>query len=149
MADFAYTLAMDKIARGEIDLSSDDIRAILVMTNSTANSQDSAEFISSFTTFDEYDGSGYARQALASLTLTPNLTTKRVHFSSDSIVFASLGAGTRSGFALLIYKHVGADSANIPIFFKQPSGFPFIGNGQNLTLAPHANGWAYLRNGTP
>jgi len=149
MPDFMYTLAQLKIANGEIDLDTDDIRALIVMSLTSAQTQDGVEFLASFTTLDEYDGAGYARQALTGKVASANTVTKRMHFTSDNLVFAALAAGTREGFAIIFYKHVGADAVNIPILYKMPSGFPFLGNGENVTVAPHANGWVYSRNGAP
>lgn len=145
MPDFRYTKSMAKV----IDLANDDIRALLVMASSTAITDEDAEFLSDIGTLDECDGSGYARVALTTQSFDADLTNDRAIFTSDPLVFSAVGAASRQIFGYILYKHVGADSANIPIFWKQPSGFPFEADGEDITINPHAtDGWAYLRNGT-
>lgn len=144
MADFTYTKAMAK----PIDFQNDDIRVLIVMSNTSAMDDEDAEFIADIGTLDEYNGSSYARVALTTQVWSAVTATDHGKFTSDSIVFPTLGVGTRAGFGLVFYKHIGADSANIPIFYKTPSGWPFTGNGQDITVNPHTDGWAYLRNGS-
>ena len=45
----------------------DDIRAILVMTNTTCDTEiDAITYVDDYTTLDESDATGYSRQALTS-----------------------------------------------------------------------------------
>ena len=144
MANFVFTKAKAKIASGSIDLNTDDLRMLIVMSNSTAEDDEDAEFLSSITTLDEYNGSAYVRVALANEAVNEDLTNDRAIFTSDPVVFPGIGAGTRSGVGVIIYKHVGAESANIPIIYHEPTAFPFIGNGGDVTINPHSTGWAYF-----
>lgn len=146
MADFIYTPALALLGKG-INLETDDIRALIVMANTTAGSEEDAAVLADFTTLDEYDGSGYARVALTSKSMSPDTVNDRGGFTSDPIVFPSLGIGTRAGFALIIYKHVTDDTDSIPIAYKVPAAWPFTGNGQDVTTNPHATGWFYNKNG--
>lgn len=146
MADMVYTYALAKLMSGDIDLNTDDIRMAIVMTNTTADTEEDTQLMSAFSTLDEYDGSAYARVALTAEAVSAVTASNRGKFTSDPVVFAGIGAGTRQGQAVIIYKHVGADSSNIPIFYKVPTGFPFTGNGADVQISPSSDGWAYSVN---
>lgn len=148
MVDFVYTTALERIGK-DIDLENDDIRVLIVMSDTSVADEAERDVtaLDEFTVLDEYDGSGYDRQALSAKSMSADTTNDRGVFTSDPVVFSALGVGARVGQALLFYKHVsGDDGDNIPIFYKAPAGFPFTGVGEDVTVNPHANGWAYLRN---
>lgn len=151
MANFWYDHALYLIATKQIDLATDDIRMLLVMTNTTADTERSAATFAGLTTLDEYNGSGYASPggALASLAVIEDNVNRLVKFSSAAKTFATLGAGTRQCQAAIIYKFVTALSSSIPIAFIDTvtgtPAFPFTGNGANVVLTPAANGWMNLQ----
>ncbi len=142
MANFIYNEAKRALAEGELDFGSggSDLRVLLVMTNTTANTEVNVNTISAFTTLDEMDGSGYARVALTGETVNEDAGNNRAEFDATDATFASLGAGTRQVKAAILYKHVGADSSNIPIAYIDTAGFPFSANGGNITLTWNSEG---------
>ena len=142
MANFAYNLAKSKLLKGAIDLDSggDDVRAILVMTNTTADTEDDKEFISGFTTLDEMDGAGYARVALTGESVGDDAANDRAEFDGTDITFSGVSAGTRSVQAMVIYKHVTNDADSIPIAFIDTGGFPFAPGGGDITVTWNAEG---------
>lgn len=146
MASFVFTNAKRALMAAEIDLHTggDDIRALLVMTNTTADTEEDVATISAFTTLDEMDGSGYARQALGSEVVAADNTNNRGEFDAGDVTFASVGAGTRQVAAILIYKHVTNDSDSIPLFYIDSGGFPFAAAGGNIQVAWNAEGVAQL-----
>lgn len=123
-----------------------DVRAILVMTNTTADTEVDSEFISDFTTLDEYDGSGYARVALASEAFAVDLANDRWEFTSAAFTFAALGVGTRQCQGLLLYLHVTNDADSKPLMYIDGTGFPFDGNGEDVILTPNAEGILQIAN---
>lgn len=138
MASHVFNAAKTRFWNGGIDLDTDDIRVALLMTNTTADTENDAKvFISDITTLDEFNGANYARTALASEQVTTDDGNDRSEFAASSITLASLGAGTRSINGALIYKHVGADSANILIawieFSATPDGNNFIVNWDSIS----------------
>lgn len=139
---FAYTLFLQDVGRGEIDFqeAGDDIRIILVMTNTTADTDADAEFVASITTLDEYDGANYARKALANQAMAADLANNRGEFDADNIQFASLGAGTRQAAGMLMMKFITNDAASPNIAFIDSGGFPFSGNGGNVDVTWNAEG---------
>ena len=64
MATFLFNEWKRASLRAEIDLVTDDIRAALVMSNTTADTEDDANTLSGFTPLDECNGAHYVRKAL-------------------------------------------------------------------------------------
>jgi hypothetical protein len=103
-----------------VAVASADLRAILCMSNTNADdvADTNIVFLSDLT-LDEFDGSGYAREALANITVNKDDANNRAEVDCDDLTYGVLGAGTRTVLGVLIYRHVGADSANIPWSFHQ------------------------------
>lgn len=143
MASFVYDHAKFLLLEGLLDFqeASDDIRIALVMTNTTVDTEKAKATISAFTTLDEYDGANYARKACANQAVTEVGGSNLGKFSFDAITWTALGIGTRQCQGLLLYKHVTNDADSIPIAFIDTGGFPFDGNGGNVTLTPNAAGF--------
>jgi type III secretion system FlhB-like substrate exporter len=70
---FIYTPAKQKMAKGDADFDTLDVRALLVMSNTTADTDQDAASLSAIGTLDEYDGSGYSRPDLGATTITQEL----------------------------------------------------------------------------
>jgi hypothetical protein len=142
MASVIYTHFKAKSAKGLIDLDADDIRAILVKTTTTVDTEPDTEFISGFTTLAECDAASYARVALTGETVNTDTGNDRAEFTASNIVWAALGAGnTLQG--VLLYKHVTNDTDSMPIAFIEFSS-NFVTNGGGLTVAPNSEGFLQL-----
>lgn len=138
--------------------SQSDVRVLLLMSNTTAgpagtnNGGTLAENVlrvGSFTTLDEFDGSGYTggtagagRIALASQTTTFDATGKRTQLDATDVSWTSLGAGTRQvkGLLLAFYPSGFATDADlVPVaWIDSISGgqsFPFATSGGNVSVA--------------
>ena len=114
MASVIYNEFKRASAAAEIDLNADDIRAAMLMSNTVADTENDAKvFVADITTLDEADATGYARQALTTEAVNKDDGNDRAAFDADDVVFASLGGdAARNYVGVLLYKHVGADSAN-------------------------------------
>ncbi len=141
---FAYNDPKRGFVTGEIDLTSDDIRAMLVMTNTTADTEDDSNFIGDFTTLDEMDGSGYARVALTSEAVAEDAANNRAEFNADDITFSAVGVGTRQVAALVLYKHVTNDADSIPLVYFDGTGFPLTAGGGDLKFLAPTEGYLQL-----
>lgn len=137
-----YTPAKTGILNGSIDLTGgDDIRVALVMTDTTADTEEDTDFMDQFTTLDEMDGAGYSRQAFANEAVNEDLTGDRAEFDADDATFTSVGIGTRQVVGALIYKHVNDDTDSIPIAYIDTGGdFDFDANGGNIVLQWNGEG---------
>ena len=143
MANFVYTYAKSKMMSGDIDLNSHDIRAILVMTNTTADTEADAQFVGSLTTLDEMDGTGYTRQTLTGEAVAVDTANNRGEFTADDHQFLNVSAGTRTIAGLVLYRHVTND-ADSPLIAYIDTGasltFPLVANGGSITVVANAEG---------
>lgn len=139
MANSFFTTIKNEILNGNIDFANDDIRVMIVSTDTTVDTEEDTTFIDQFTTLDEFDGANYVRKTLANLVVTKDDANDRAEFSADNVVWSSLGSGTRSAAGLLIYKFVSDDTDSIPIMFIDDSA-PFTPNGGDVTAQWPAEG---------
>lgn len=120
MASVFYNSAKVGFADGSIDWDTDDIRCALLMTNTTADSEnDGIANLDDFTTLDECDATSYARQQLANEAVNLDDTNDRAELDADDVTFSGLGGdASRDAQGVLIYKHVDGTAANdVPIAF--------------------------------
>jgi hypothetical protein len=142
---FWYTPAKERLAKGDLDFdeAGNDIRLMLCMTNTTADTDQDAGTISAIGTLDEYDGPGYARAALAAQSVVRDDANNRAEITATSPVSfgATVAAGTRSAAGALVYRHVDGTAANDqPIAWIDTGGFPLNGGGGPFELAINAEG---------
>lgn len=136
MANFCYSKYKAQLLAGAINMGTADIRVALVMTNTTANTQQDVTSFAGFTTTDEYDGTGYTSpgQALATKAVTQDTTNHRGMFDADDLTWTSLAAGTRQCKAAIVYLFITNIAGSLPIAYIDTGGFPFAGNGSNVTI---------------
>jgi hypothetical protein len=140
---FAYSPALGLLSPTTL---TGDLRAMLVMSNTTADTDEDAVFLDDIGTLDEYDGAGYARVALTTETFAVDGALDRFVLEADDITFAALSIGTRQAVGLLIFLHVTDATDSKPLFFYDGSGFPFDGNGAAMVFTPNSAGFMYTRN---
>lgn len=143
MSSFIYNEAKRAFSSGEINLTSDDIRVILVMTNTTADTDDDVDTIDAIGTLDEMDGANYSRQTLDSETVNEDAANDRAEFDDDNVTWSSLGNGTRDVKGAIVYKHVTNDTDSVPIAFIDfsPNQSP---GGSDFTINWDSEGIFYL-----
>jgi len=129
-------------AAGEIDLNADDIRAILVMTNTTADTENDAKvYVGDLTTLDECDATGYSRQALANEAVNKDDANDRAEFDADDASFAGLsGDATRDYQGVVLYKHVTNDADSPLIAFIEFSNQPLAKEATQVDVPWNAEG---------
>ena len=142
---FVYTPEKQRAATGAVNYAEagDDLRLMLVMTNTTADTEEDSSVIADITTLDEYDGSGYSRAALASQVVTQDSPNNRSEVSATSPVSfgATVGAGTRQAQAAILYRFVDGTAANDQLVaFIDTGGFPLNGGGGPFEFAINAEG---------
>lgn len=141
MANFVYTRAKRDLLKGDLDFdeAGNDLRVILCMTNTTADTEEDTATISAFTTLDEHDGASYARQTLDTQTVTEDQPNDQAEFDAVDVTISTLGAGTRAVAGCVIYKHVTNDTDSIPLIWMDTPAFP-NSNGGDYTLQWAAEG---------
>ncbi len=150
MANFVYTRAKTLLAQGSLDLDGvgSDIRAMLVMENTTADTEEDKTTLtgpSGFTTLGELDGGGgYARITLTSKVVNEDTANNRAEFVATDITFSACNVGTNKVAAILLFLHVNNDADSVPVAYIDTvsSGptFPFWTNGGDVTVQWNAEG---------
>lgn len=141
MASLVFNNAMLDSVTGDLDLEEgqNDIRVALVMTNTTADTEEETATVSAFSTLDECDGANYSRKTLASQAVAIDATNDRVEFDFEDLTWTALGNGTRNLQGILILKHVTNDTDSVPIAFIEFAANQSPG-GSDFTVAPDAEG---------
>lgn len=119
--------------------SSDDLRARLLMTNTTADTENNKATVSAYTTLDAFDGSGASSVALTGEAVNVDSGNNRIEADADDVAFGALGNGTRQVQGVLLYFHVTNDSDAVPLCFIQFSS-SFNPAGGTVTIAWDAQG---------
>lgn len=143
MAQFVFTPVKVRLLQKLLDFVNDDIRVALLMTNTNVESAgiEDAANLAAITTLDEMDGANYARKALTTKAVSEDDPNNLAKFSADDVLWAALGAGTRSVKGVLLYKRIDGTAANDqPIAWMTPTGFPFAASGGDVTVRWNANG---------
>jgi hypothetical protein len=142
---FWYTGALERLAKGQANFTEAglDVRLKLLMTNTTADTDQDATNLAGITTLDEYDGAGYAEAALASQAVNRDDANNRAEITANSPVSfgSTVAAGTRLAAGALVYTRVDGTAANDwPIAWIDSGGFPIAGGGGPFELAINAEG---------
>lgn len=142
MANTVYDELKYQALRAGIALHTDDVRLLLVMSNTTAATDRTAQTITGITTLDECDAVGYTSGgvALTGEAVARDGTGHRGFFDAADASFANLAAGTRQVAGMILYIWKGSLGASIPIAFFDTPGFPFWGNGSTMTVQWNASG---------
>lgn len=141
---FAYTPAKTELMSGNLDFSGagvQDIRALLVMTNTTADTDQDVANIADIGTLDEYDGAGYGRATFAGEVVNEDAANNRAEFDVTDFNFgAAVAAGTRSAAGFVVYRHVTNDADAVLIGYIDTGGFPLAGGGGAFNVTVNAEG---------
>lgn len=124
----------------ENDMAAADLRAALLMSNTTADTEnDGISFVDDITTLDECDGAGYAREALANILASVDDANDRALLDADDLDYGAVGAATRQVVGVLIYVHVTNDADSVPLLWLEYAT-PKTMDGSNFVAAFHADG---------
>jgi len=148
MANFWYLEGLLALFNGEIDLANDTLRALLVMTNTTADTDTAAQFVGDVGTLDEHDGLNYARQTVVQSAPAIDVPNSRVEMAATASVWSALGVGTRDAQAAILFKFVTNDADSPLLVYFDSGGFPFGASGADFTLNWNAEGAVQLKSGT-
>jgi len=119
MASAVPNSAKTRLMNGGLNLASDDIRARLVMTNTTCDTEvDAINDLADYTTIDVADATSYADVELTE-SVAVDEVNNRAEFDATDISFSGLGGdATRAYQGVLLYKYVdGTDANDLPVAF--------------------------------
>lgn len=126
----------------DLDEAGDDMRVVLCMTNTTADTDIDADNLSGYT-LDEHDGTNAARKTCDNQTVSTDDANDRSEFDCDDFTWTALGNGTRQIQGMLIYEFITNDAGSFPLAWVDFSGTINPG-GSNLTVAVNAEGLVQL-----
>lgn len=130
---FWFTHARLRLARGELDLASADLRLALIMSGNTVSSQPDSSRLSGFTNLAECNSTaGYSRQAIASATVAEDTTYHLARFSFGNVTWTGLTSATGAIAGALLYHHVdGNATGQIPVAWYD-DGMPTQADGNDF-----------------
>lgn len=145
MAAVVYQVFKLRNVKGDFPLSSaniaaNKIRALLVKTTSTVDTEPLKDTLSGFTALAECDVAGYSRQTPTGVAVARNDGSLRVEVDCNDVSFGEIvGGNTLKG--VLFYEYVDGTNANdIPIAFC-----PFASNvttdGNVVRMSNPSFGW--------
>ena len=138
-APFVYIEATRQMSLGLLNFTDDvsiDIRSMLVATDSTCPTLDTANVLTDFT-LDIYANSSRYDHAVVSQ--TEQNANDRTEIDLDDAVFTNLaGPQVRPCIGMLTWWDKGSDATSIPLFFWNLASFD--GNGSTVTIQFDAQG---------
>lgn len=146
MASVVYNAFKVASAKAEIDLDGDTIWAALVMSNTTAGSEnDDITNMDDFAALDECDGANYVRKKLTNKVVNQDNTNDRAEFDADDITWSDLGNGTRQIVGVVLYVDADddgdpADDASNPVIAYIEFASPVNPGGGDFTVIWDAEG---------
>ena len=135
MASLVNNYFKQRVAEGEIDLDADTLKILLVMTDTTCDTEANIQTLSGFDDMDEMDGANYEVKTLGSLTHALDTSNNRFELDAANVTYTALGAGSRNVQGVLLYKHVdGTDANDQPIAFIE-FGSSLSADGSDVTIS--------------
>lgn len=145
-ASHGFQYAYGQYLTKQVDLVNDDIRVLLLMTNTTVDTERNAkDQVSDFTTLDNFDGSGYTTNGHALDTQAVNIddSNSRAEFDAADETISTLGAGTRSVQGILVISFISTLNGSLPLHWiefasnKTPDGsdFTLVFNAEGIIQA--------------
>lgn len=136
MADQWYLPAAQKLAKADLDFDTVDLRVMLCMSNTTADTERNVTNLAGFTILDKFDGTGYTDIDLATVAVNLDAVNSRIEIDyADGSFGATVGAGTRQWVGLLFYVRVDGTTANdYPVAWKDLTPNNANGGAVNLTI---------------
>lgn len=142
MADHVFTPALALLVAGSLN----DLRMALLSTNTTADTEVDAENPADVTTLDEFDGAGYARQALTGEAVNVDLANDRAEIDANDPTFPAMANGTRQIQGWMILQNVDGTNANDLNKFYQDFSSTINPGGSSLQVQFNAEGIVQVAN---
>lgn len=139
MASIVNLPGLQDLLDGTSNWLTSDYRARLLMTNTTADTENNKANLAAYSTLDAFDGSGASSIALTTEAVNVDAPNNRVELDGDDVAFGALGNGTRAIQGVIIYDFNTNDADSVPFVFIQ-----FLASinpgGASLTIIWNAEG---------
>lgn len=148
MASEVFNIAKKDLMDGTIDLDTDTIKCLLVMSNALYDIDD--DTLDDITTLDEFDGANYtgghggAGRKTLTVTVAVDDTNNRgeVTISGNATTWTALGAGTRDIAGAIIFEEGAGESTSVPVCFVDFTDV--TANGGDFTINWSSEGFLQL-----
>jgi hypothetical protein len=121
MASVLYQNGLVGTFENTIDWETDNLDALLLMTNTTADTQPDATTVAGITTLDESDATDYAHEDVTNPAVSADDGDDEMVWTSDNWVWgdgtALGGDATRDYQGALLVKYVDGSTGDIPLLF--------------------------------
>lgn len=141
-ASFVYTPALALLSAAALN----DLRMLLVMTNTTADTEVDSENPGDVTTLDEFDGNNYSRATLGSEAVNVDLANNRAEIDFADPTFSTIGNGTRQIQGFIVIQNVDGTAGNDLLKFYQDFSATLNPGGASLTVQIDAEGLVQVAN---
>jgi hypothetical protein len=121
MAGSFYTVARHLILTEIAELSGLDLRAMLLMSNTTALPDNTVAYdLGDYTTLDECDSTGYSRQVVTGAEAIQNFEDEVCEFFLNDLVFSGMsGDASRNIIGVCVHTHNAIPGNEVPIWFTE------------------------------
>lgn len=143
MASLLNLPGMQDLLDGTSNWLTSDYRARLLMTNTTADTENNKATLSAYTSLDSFDGAGASSIALTSEAVNVDSGNNRIEMDAADVAFGAVGNGTREIQGVIIYDFNTNDADSVPFVFIQFSSNINPG-GATLTVQWDAEGIVQL-----
>lgn len=134
MASLLNLPGMQDLLDGTSNWLTSDYRARLLMTNTTADTENNKATLSAYTTLDKFDGSGFSDNlALTGEAVNVDSANNRIELDADDLSFGALGNGTRQIQGVELFDFNTNDADSVPFCFIEFSSTVNPG-GATLTV---------------
>jgi hypothetical protein len=117
MASVVFQNGLMATFENTIDWETDNLDALLLMTNTTADTNPDADTCSDLT-LDEADATGYAHEDVTTPAVSADDTDNEMVWTSDNWVWSGLsGDASRDYQGALLVKYVDGGNGDIPLLF--------------------------------
>lgn len=142
MANAWYNQAKGRLLNGDLVLSTDTIKALLLKGTGYTFDKDHDAPDNLTPASNEVSGGSYARQTLGTKSGTVDDSNDLGYWSCGTITFTAVPAqGGSNVTALVIYEHVTNDTdSRLIAYFDTGTGFPLTPNGGDITVTISASG---------
>lgn len=139
MASLLNLPGMQDLLDGTSNWLTSDYRARLLMSNTTADTENNIANLAAYSTRDDFDGSGASSVALTGEAVNVDAGNNRIEIDANDVAFGALGNGTRQIQGVILYDFNTNDADSIPAFFIQFSSNINPG-GATVTIVWDAEG---------
>lgn len=144
---FWFNHSKGRLATASLNVPTADIRALLCMTNTTADTDRDAQHMSDIGTLDEFNGAGYTAATLSGKAVVVDTVNDLARIDAADFTFGSaVAAGTRQIQGVLLKVRVDGTAANdYPLaWIDTGATFPFAADGSQIDFAVNASGLARI-----